>query len=159
MLDEGDVAAFMAAPKSMVGQMEWIGRHGGGSAVAQVPLEHRGLIIGDLIAVQISGAPRSWKFKLRMEGTQVLRWEYMPPGTIRRHRNPRPLPIGFERTDRSLVHEHPYIEGQCGRYSRPLPPDVDAVRHEDAFQAFCAHANISPDGYVEPPTPQLEMLP
>lgn len=94
-----------------------------------------------------------------MEGTQVLRWEYVSFGKLRRHRNPKPLPPGFDAIDRSLVHEHPFLNGECGRYSRPLDDQLEIERHREAFWAFCARANIDPAGYVEPPRPQLEMLP
>ncbi len=160
MLTQSEVDAFRAASKTMVGRMEWVSRHGGGSHVSQVPLESGGLVGGDLIALQLSGDPRSWKFKLRMGGTQVLRWEFLPSSRrLRRHRNPKPTAPGFPLVDRSLVHEHVFVNGECGRHSRPLPDELDVQRHAEAFAAFCTYANISPNGYVEPPNPQLEIFP
>lgn len=149
-----------ATPKTLVEPLRWPKRHRTASAVSMTPLEAGGLIIGDLIAVVIADAPRCWTFKLRASGREILRWDYEPVGTIRKHRNPGLLPPGFTRNDRSLVHEHPWLDGGYDRYSWPLAPDNDTTDHAEAFAFFCERSNVTPgDNYRKPPVVQLPMEP
>jgi hypothetical protein len=88
----------------------------------------------------------------------VLRWDFLPEGTLRRHRNPKPLPSGFKRIDDAPVHEHPTVQGQYGPYSRPIR-ETSTQSHHEAFLRFCERANIDPrDAYAAPPEPQLPLI-
>lgn len=158
-ITQAEAEAFLAAAKEIPEPMKWTTRHGRAADVAQVRLEEGGLTIGDLVLVQMPADARHWSFKLRTSGTEVLRWDYLPEGRLRRHRNPASSPAWLPRVDRSLVHEHPTIGGRQGPFSLSLE-DVDTHDHEHAFQYFCERANINPlTNYRPPPEPQLALFP
>jgi hypothetical protein len=139
--------------------MDWMTRHGRGSDVAQVLLEEGGVVIGDLIAVQMPGDSRRWSFKVRTGGTEILRWDYLPPGELRRHRNPSSRPAGYDSRDTSVIHEHAPVVDLYDNLSVPLP-ERDTTDHNQAFRWFCKRANIAPgDAYRPPPEPQLALMP
>lgn len=158
-LTQAEAEAFLAAEKVIADTMNWTTRHNRGADVAQVRLEEDGLTIGDFILVQMPAEPRYWSFKLRTSGTEVLRWDYLPAGSVRRHRNPASRPAGMPRLDTSLVHEHPTIVGRQGLFSRSLV-GYETDDHYQAFLWFCERANIDPrHTYRPPPEPQLALFP
>lgn len=155
-LARDDVDTFLAASKTLSGQMRWISRPT--ADYATLAVEMNAVEAGQLIAVQLTAAPRFWKFRLDHGGTEVLCWHFRPEGDIRSHRNPSPRPDGFPKRDTSLIHEHPWIDGHETRCSRPLD-GLETASHEQAFSAFCARANIDPGAtYRQPPEPQLSLI-
>jgi hypothetical protein len=69
VLAQNDVDTFLAASKQLSGRMRWIPRRTTAN-VATLGIEIEAIQVGQLIAVQLTAAPRFWKFRLEFHGVR-----------------------------------------------------------------------------------------
>ena len=155
-MDDEAVAQFLAAPKTLVGTLEWVEQRNG-TQVGTVVVAIEAISVGQVLAVILPVRERRWTFKLTSGPHKTLEWHFVPEGEPRRHRNRKPIPEGFPAVDRAQEHEHLWVAGQ--KLSRPVLGLASAT-HREVFQAFCVRANITPgDSYTQPSEVQLTLRP
>lgn len=154
---QAESEAFLAQPKVMRSALDWVDRGAAAASIADVPIEHGGLIVGRLIAVVGVFFHRQWSFKVAVSGDEILRWDFVGVGDISSHHNRTPRPPGFDRRCTAREHEHPNVDGRYDSLARPLS-GLGNVQHQEAFDRFCVHANIDGTGvYRRPPYRQAPL--
>lgn len=146
-----DVAEFLAAEKTIPGDVRWQwrarSRH---NRRCHLKVEAGGVTIGELILVTNLALARHWTFSLLRRRAEVLRWDFAKAPY--KHRNPRECGEGFKRTVRDLEHEHLWQPGTEMRCVKGLD-GMHSLDHRQALEAFADRANIrilTP--YQQPPT-------
>lgn len=149
-IDQSEIVAFLAADKVVLPAtlMRWT-RRNPNSYIARLPVEFRGMRVGELFLMASVATERCWRFKLLRQRAEILRWDFTVPPS--RHRNALSCGAGFERNVYDLEHEHLWQPGEGLECATGLTGLAD-LDHRGALEAFSRRAKIDMQApYVSPP--------
>jgi len=155
-LSHAEILAFLDAPKVVPesAPMRWTKRNVN-AFLSRLPLEFRGIRVGELFLMTSVATRRCWRFKVLRQRSEVLRWDFTVPPS--RHRNASTCGADLPRVVTALEHEHLWHPDAGLDCARPLT-GLSEVDHREALDAFCRRAKIDMrNRYVSPP-PMSEQL-
>jgi hypothetical protein len=133
--------------------MAWTMR-GDYAAQWTAPVEVDAEAVAQLYLDVLTNETRHWRFKLRLAGEDLYRWDIRP--TRGGHKNTG-CPRGFPASVPEAEHEHLWVEGLRCKCAKPLK-GVSDTNHRDTFAKFCARTRLEFEPpYEQPPLRQLRL--
>lgn len=156
-LDSAQVAAFVAAPKSVVATtVEWKAPGGAVDALRwRSVLETGSIAVGELSLYSNASIARNWNFHLALRGHSVFGWHFSPGS---RHKNWKSCDADFLLNGRvKSPHEQVWIDGPGFKCAHALT-GLDELTHEEILGRFCNRASIEFTATYHPPQSGEEQL-
>ncbi len=133
--------------------MDWAMR-GDYAAQWTAPVEVESEAVAQLFVHVLTNQPRYWRFKLRLAGEEVYRWDIRPKRG--KHKNTS-CPRGFPATVPEPEHEHLWIEGLGCKCAKPLK-GISDTNHRETFAKSCTRVRLEFEPqYEAPPLQQLRL--